>query len=72
MAVYTVEFKMTQHGNTNMVDVIADSKVDAYDKATYEIIPKKEDSVPYSSWVRSVTYQNGNYKLFNTFEGKPY
>lgn len=40
MAVYTVEFKMTQHGKTSMVDVIANNKVDAYDKATYDDIIK--------------------------------
>ena len=54
------------------VDVLAASAPEAYDKAVYEIIPKIEGELPYSAWVSSVTYQNGNCKYFNNFEGKPY
>lgn len=38
----------------------------------FEEIPKREGSNPYSAWVKSVTYNNGNYRTFNTFEGEPY
>lgn len=54
------------------VCVAARSKAQAYDKAVYEIIPQLEGECPYSAWVSSVTYENGNYREFNTFEGKPY
>lgn len=65
--VFTVEYR--QHGEeVKSVCVVARSKAEAYDKAVYEIIKP----IPYSAWVMSVTYQNGNYKLFNTFEGNPY
>jgi hypothetical protein len=54
------------------VDVLARNKEEAYYKATYEVIPEIEGTLAYSTWVESVTYNNGGYKLFNTFEGKPY
>lgn len=54
------------------VDVIAENKWDAYMKATYEKIPKIEGSLPYCAWVKSVTYQNGNCREFNTFPGNPF
>ena len=54
------------------IDVIANNKAEAYDYAVYELIPNEEGEYPYSAWVSSVTYNNGNYKLFNTFEGNPY
>lgn len=54
------------------MQVAASSKADAYDKAVYELIPAAEGELPYSAWVVSVTYNNGNYKTFNTFEGNPY
>ena len=47
---------------------LAGSKAEAYDKVVYEILPE----VPYSAWVSSVTYNNGNYREFNTHEGMPY
>jgi len=50
----------------------AENKLDAYEKAVYTLIPEKEGSIPHSAWVSSVTYNNGNYREFNTFEGKPY
>jgi hypothetical protein len=50
----------------------AENKVDAYEKAVYTLIPEKEGGIPYSAWVHSVTYNNGNYREFNTFEGNPY
>ena len=71
--VYTVEFR--RYGGSCEVEftcVIASSKEEAYDLAVYEQIPAVIGSLPYSAWVKSVTYQNGNYRAFNTFEGKPY
>ena len=52
--------------------VAASSKFEAWDKAVYEIIPEKDGRCPYSAWVASVTFQNGNYKTFNTSCGNPY
>lgn len=52
--------------------VAARSKAEAYDKAVYELIPEKEGTYPYSAWVESVTYSNGNYRVFNTSEGNAY
>ena len=69
---YMVHYKMYQSGEVKAVSVLAKNKADAYDKAVYEAIVKEQGSLPYSAWVSSVTYQNGNYKRFNTFEGKPY
>ena len=53
-------------------DEIAESAAEAYDKATYVAIPEKEGTVPYSSWVDNVTYQNGKQHFFNNHEGKAY
>lgn len=71
-ATYTVEYKMHMADEIKRVAVIASNKQDAWDKATYEAIPENEGTVPYSSWVSSVTYKNGNFRTFNTFEGNPY
>ena len=71
--VYTVEYKMHSAAEVKSCTVIANSKEEAYEQATYYDIPifiEKEH--PYSTWVTSVTYQNGNYRRFNTHEGKPY
>lgn len=69
--VYCVEYNnWFEYGKK--VYVLASNKYDAYDKAVYEEIPKIEGGLPYSAWVASVTYQNGNYHRFNTFEGNPY
>lgn len=54
------------------MQVIATSKADAYDKAFFDLIPAKEGTMPYSAWVSSVTYNNGNYRVFNTSEGNAY
>ena len=70
--VYTVKYKMESVDDEKMLDVIAKSKAEAYDKATFESIPEKEGCIPFSSWVYSVTYQNGNYRRFNTCEGLAY
>lgn len=69
---YTVEYKMYSSDEVKEVYVLANSKYDAYTKATYEVIPEKEEELPYSSWVARVTFNNGNTKEFNTFEGNAY
>ena len=71
MKTFGVAYKMFASDRVHYISVIANSKEMAYDKAIYELIPKRMKSVPYSAWVNSVTYNNGNYKEFNTFEGKP-
>lgn len=70
--VYTVAYRMTQWGEQKELQVVARSKYEAYDKAMYEIIPEIHTYSPYSAWVQSVTYQNGNYRVFNTSEGNAY
>lgn len=71
MAAYYVKFRLT--GEDVMgVCVAARSKAEAYDRAVFEEIPKAYGEMPYSAWVSSVTYQNGNSREFNTFEGNPY
>ena len=72
MKAYYVEYKMNEASKVKGIQVLANSKYDAYDKAVYELIPDIEKYSPYSAWVASVTYNNGNYKTFNTFEGNPY
>lgn len=70
--VYYVEYKMHSADQVRGICVVANNKADAYDYAVYEEIPSEEGGIPYSAWVVSVTYQNGNYRRFNTFEGNPY
>lgn len=72
MKAYTVKYRMTFVGDEKFAVVLAENKAQAYDKATYEAIPAKEGTVPYSSWVSAVTYNNGNYHTFNTCEGLAY
>lgn len=71
MKAYYVKYRSSGY-DIKGVQVIAKNKEDAYDKAVYEEIPKREGSLPYSAWVYSVTYSNGNCKYFNTCEGLPY
>lgn len=64
---YTVEYYLNGiYEDMKIIDVVASSKAEAYDKAVYETIPEKEGRIPYGAWVRSVTYKNGNHKVFNT------
>lgn len=70
-SVYTVRYNLFGQ-KRQFVCVIAENKAQAYDIAVYEKIPEIEGEHPYSAWVSSVTYQNGNYREFNTFEGLPY
>lgn len=72
MKAYDIEYKMHSADKVHTIAFLAKNKADAWDRAVYEEIPKVEDGVPYSAWVAGVTYQNGNYRRFNTFEGNPY
>lgn len=72
MKAYYVKYIMHPFGTERGVDLLANNKQDAYDKAVYEIIPQKEGGAPYGAYVHSVTYNNGNHKLFNTCVGLPY
>ena len=66
--IYTVEYLDHVSSTTKSIEVNANNKVDAYDKAVYEVL----DTIPYSAWVAKVTYKNGKSRSFNTFSGKPY
>ena len=50
----------------------ANSKEEAYDKAVFELIPKEYGRTPFAAYVYSVTYNNGNYRLFNNDYGNAY
>ena len=69
---YHIEYKMYASDEVHGIDVLAKNKEEAWGQATWGDIPYKHGTYPYSAWVHSVTYSNGNYKTFNTFEGKPY
>lgn len=69
---FTVCYQMGKTGETKMIDVIAESKYIAYDKATHDMIPNLEKARPHRVWVKAVTYQNGNYREFNTCPGTPF
>lgn len=72
MKAYYVKYRTWAMGEEKGIQVIARNKEEAYDTAVYELIPEVEHESPYSAWVYSVTYNNGNYHLFNTSEGNPY
>lgn len=73
MKAYYVNYKMNRFSEVKGIQSPANTKEEAYDKAVYELIPEANDGeTPYSAWVHSVTYNNGNYREFNTFEGKPF
>lgn len=70
---YTINYYL--HGSyedPKTICVMGMNKEDAYDRAVYEEIPKIENYSPYSVWVAGVTYNNGNYKAFNTSSGNPF
>ena len=71
MRQYTLAYKMHKHGEVKRIVSIANKKFDAYLQASFWDIPEKEGGHPYSAWVEAVTYNNGNYQVFNTFEGQP-
>ena len=70
---YHIKFWLDSHASDEQeLDVIAESKADAWEKATFEIIPEKYGKCPYSAFVASVTYANGNTRRFNTCHGLAY
>ena len=72
MKKYFVEYKMYNADRIHGIQTPAENKIDAYEKAVYDLIPKKEGGIQSSAWVSSVTYSNGRYREFRTFEGNPY
>lgn len=72
MKAYYVCYRLQRNGEEKGIGFLAKNKIDAYQKAVYELIPAKEGEMPYSAWVESVTYNNGKSKRFNTCEGLPY
>ena len=69
---YKVAYRMTQYGEEKEAEVIAKNKAEAYEWATYEIIPSIEGTLPYSSWVVAVQMENNKVHTFNTCEGLAY
>ena len=72
MRKYVIEYRMNRNGKVKSIEILANNKIDARAIALFEEIPSKEHDQPYSAWVASVIYNNGNQKEFNTFEGNPY
>lgn len=72
MKQYTVQYKLHRNDEIRQIVTSAKNKEDAYVQATFYDIPYQTGEQPYSSWVHAVTHNNGNYQIFNTFEGKPY
>ena len=72
MKQYTVAYRMYKHEIERTIIVKARNKQEAYRIAAYKDIPNKEGCQAYSVWVYGVTYNNGNYKSFNTIEGMSY
>jgi len=71
--VYTVAYITSKFAIEKTIDVIAHNAPEAYDKATFEAIPSVEGTQPYCAYVKSVTYANGNHKVFwGNLMGKPY
>jgi hypothetical protein len=65
MKAYTVHYKLDFEPEVKSVSFLAKNKKDALEKAQNEIIPDMEkDAFLIESWVYSVTYQNGNQKIF--------
>ena len=66
MKAYTVHYQLNGIGSETLsISFLAKNKVDAYDKAVYELIPQMHGQAPYYAYVYSVTYQNGNKRIFN-------
>lgn len=61
---YYVTYQMHWYSKQEGIAVPASNKVEAYQKAVYELIPELKGSQPYYVTVSSVTYQNGNVKYF--------
>ena len=73
MQTYHVRYKIYNSLDKERgIDIVATNKIHAYVKAKNYEIPQLTGKTPYSAWVVSVTYANGNTRQLNTFEGKPY
>lgn len=59
MRVYSVAYKLDPKSDEKMIDVPAPSKEDAWSKAWYNTIPKKEGAYPSEIRIVSVRYTNG-------------
>lgn len=71
--VYHIRFILEGYWDVERgIDVLAQNKEDAYEKAMFVNIPIKFGRHPYSAWVKSVTYNNGNHREFNTDDGNAY
>ena len=68
---YTIYYRPYNGSQIKFADVVARNKEQAYYRGL-DKVEEVEGETPYSVWVYAVTYNNGNYKRFNTFEGMPY
>lgn len=69
---YSIRYKMHEADAVRNVCIVASNKYEAYELATYESIPEKEGSLPYSAWVANYTTQAGKeVTIKNAFEGNP-
>ena len=65
MKAYTVQYRLDFEPEVKSFSFLAKNKKDALEKAQFEIIPNVEkDAFVIEAWVYSVTYQNGNQKIF--------
>ena len=69
---YNIRYKLSECAPECVIRVESCNCPDAYDKAVFEAIPEAAGHCPYSAWVESVEFKNGQIKRFNTFEGQPY
>lgn len=69
---YMITFKLYESDTEHSIEVMADSKENAWDMATYEAIPAERGEYPYSAWVSAAIYKSGKVHYFNTHEGMPY
>ncbi len=70
---YRVAFKFYEFDTVRYINIKADNKGDAYDRAVWERIPNAyKGEFPYSAWVESVKYANGRVHRFNAIEGLAY
>lgn len=69
---YTVKFLLDGwYHDEGTLCVLAHSKEDAYNKAI-KVIFNTFGKEPFGAYVYSVTYQNGNYRLFDNDYGNAY
>ena len=69
MKAYYVKYRLDGiYSKVSGIQVPADNKTEALDKATYELIPQKEGTLPFMAWVNSVTYNNGRVHYFDTLK----